>query len=41
MMLINQILLHIEVSLLEANLQAYPEFILQFMHPVLFPLSHY
>ena len=40
-MLINQILLQIEVSPLETNLQSYLKSILQFMHPVLFPLSHY
>jgi len=41
MMAINQILLQIEVRPFEASLQAYPESILQFMHPVLFLLSHY
>jgi hypothetical protein len=41
MMVINQILLQMEMRPFEANLQAYPEPILQFIHPVLFPLSHY
>jgi hypothetical protein len=41
MMVINQILLQIEVRPFEDILQAYPESILQFIHPVLFLLSHY